>query len=142
MLIGWPREMWQPLTVFAHLQVIRQINHVRYDIVRPGRKVHISDGSSGEHEACQHLGEVVGGNPVAKTRVEKCALRCITELATCILTLNTMSRPTKGAMNIPTNNATTYAQAGRVMCSLTTTTSPRIKLRMSTARYHHVGVSL
>lgn len=41
----------------------------------PGCKVHVSDGSPGEHESCQHLGEVVGGNSVAVARVENGTLQ-------------------------------------------------------------------
>ena len=62
------------LTIFAHLEITRQVYSVGNDIVRPRSKVHVTDGLARKHETCNHLGKVVGRNTVSITRVEESAL--------------------------------------------------------------------
>ena len=62
------------LTVLAHLQIIRQVDGVADDIVRPRGEVHVSDRALGNHQTREHLGQVVGCNTVTVSRVDDCAL--------------------------------------------------------------------
>lgn len=43
------------LTVFAHLQIIAQIDRIGYNVVRPGSKVHIANGASRDQETSHQL---------------------------------------------------------------------------------------
>lgn len=40
----------------------------------PCGEIHVSDGTTGDQEACDHFGEVVGGDSVAVSGVEDGAL--------------------------------------------------------------------
>ena len=62
-------------TIFAHLQVIAQCDRIGDDIVRPGGKVHVTYGTTREHKARQHLGQVIGGDTVSITGVKYGALQ-------------------------------------------------------------------
>lgn len=62
------------LTIFAHLEITRQVDSVGDDIVRPCSKVHVTDRLSRKHETSNHLGKVVGRNTVSITRVKESAL--------------------------------------------------------------------
>jgi hypothetical protein len=62
------------LTVFTHLEITRQVDSVGDDIVRPCRKVHVTDRLARQHKTSYHLGKVVGRNTVSITRVKECAL--------------------------------------------------------------------
>lgn len=105
----------------------------------PSGKVHVTNGTLGDHETSQHLGQVVGGNTVTESRQQDSTLP--DELALIPIRQNG-GELTTGAMMIPTIKATTYAQAGRVIFSLITTTRPRTKEKTRTAMYHHQGASL
>lgn len=71
----WGRgEEGELLTVFTHLQIIGQIDHIGDDIVRPGRKVHITDRAPRDNKARQHLRQIVGGDTIAKASIEDGAL--------------------------------------------------------------------
>lgn len=61
----------EALTIFAHLEVIAQVDRVKDDIVRPSGKVHVANGATRKHKARQHLGQVVGGNTVTPARIEE-----------------------------------------------------------------------
>lgn len=43
------------LTVLAHLQIIRQIDSIGDDIMRPSSKVHVTNRATRKHKTCQHL---------------------------------------------------------------------------------------
>lgn len=62
------------LTVFTHLQVIAQVDAVCNRVVRPCRKVHVTNGASRYHETRQHFRQVVRGNTIAEASVENGAL--------------------------------------------------------------------
>lgn len=127
-------------TIFAKLQISAKTDDVGNNVMRPSGKVHITNGTLGDHETSQHLGQVVGGNTVTESRQQNGALP--DELELIPIRHRGGGQLTTGAMMIPTIKATTYAQAGRVMFSLITTTRPRMKEKTRTAMYHHQGASL
>jgi hypothetical protein len=62
------------LTVFSHLEITRQVDSIRNNVVRPSSEVHIANRFSWQHKTSQHLGEIVCGNSVSITRVKQSAL--------------------------------------------------------------------
>lgn len=62
------------LTVLAHLQIVRQVDGVADDVVRPRGEVHVSDRALGNHQPRKHLGQVVGCDTVTISRVDDRAL--------------------------------------------------------------------
>lgn len=62
------------LTVLAHLQIIRQVDGVGDDVVRPRGEVHVSNRTLGHHQTRKHLGQVVRCDTVTISRVDDGAL--------------------------------------------------------------------
>ena len=62
------------LTVLAHLQVVRQVDGVADDVVRPRSEIHVSDWALGYHQTRKHLGQVVGCDTITVSRVDDRAL--------------------------------------------------------------------
>ena len=48
-------RMGRGLTVFAHLEITRQVDSVGNDVVRPCSEIHVTHGLSRKHETSQHL---------------------------------------------------------------------------------------
>lgn len=72
---GWHGDKLRTRTILAHLQVVRKVDSVFNDVVRPSSEVHVTNGAFGEHETRQHLRQVVRSNTVTVTRVKNGALK-------------------------------------------------------------------
>ena len=54
------------LTILSHLEVVAEIDSVGNHVVRPGSEVHIADRAAGQHQTCDHLGQVVRSNTITE----------------------------------------------------------------------------
>lgn len=58
-------------TVLAHLEIHAQVDRVCDDVVRPRSKVHVANRALWDHQASNHLGQVICRDAVAVPGVEQ-----------------------------------------------------------------------
>jgi hypothetical protein len=54
------------LTILSHLEVVAEIDGVGNHVVRPGSEVHVADGTAGQHQTCDHFGQVVRSDTITE----------------------------------------------------------------------------